>query len=578
MLRAVRTFGNERRVLFSSFVNNAPTKKTTCRSSPFMSKTFQRCHKSSKCDESPPPVVLCILDGWGWRESSENNAVILGNTPNFDAVYGYSRQLGRTSFLHASEKHVGLPDGQIGNSEVGHMNIGAGRVVYQDICRIDNAIEDGSIQNMEAMQEHIAKLKKSGGTSHIMGLVSTGGVHAMQFHISTIANTISRAGVPTVVHVFTDGRDVPPTQAASSIVEFEASLDDAVQIVTVTGRYYAMDRDNRWERVGMAYDAIRSGKGIAKSTKSASDAIQQGYGNDLSDEFILPTIIDNNNNYDGMKDGDGIMMCNFRADRAREILDALASPNPPSEMWEVDDLSKSREQQVSFADVSGMVNYSSAHDKYMSAIFPPKDIDLPLGEVISNAGLTQMRMAETEKYPHVTFFLNGGREEPFDGEDRIMVPSPKVATYDLQPEMSAPELSEKLCNTVLNRQHNVVIINFANPDMVGHSGKLDAAIKACEAVDSCVGDLIESLEKVNGTLLLTADHGNCETMWDELGDEPHTAHTLNLVPIVLRDFGNNVDKNVKMNNGCLADIAPTILDICNVKQPESMTGTSLLSK
>ena len=529
---------------------------------------------------SRKPVVLCILDGWGWRESSENNAVVLGNTPNFDRIYGYSRQLGRTSFLYASEKHVGLPDGQIGNSEVGHMNIGAGRVVYQDICRIDNAIEDGSLVNMEALQEHIEKLKESGGTSHVMGLVSPGGVHAMQSHIAEIANTISKSGVPTVVHVFTDGRDVPPSQAASSIADFEASLDDNVKVVTVTGRYYAMDRDNRWERVGMAYDAVRSGKGVAKNANCALDAIQQGYDDEKLDEFILPTIIndDNGNAYGGMNDGDGIMMCNFRADRAREILDGLASPNPPSEMWEVDELAKSREKQVTFADVSGMVNYSSEHDKYMSAIFPPKDIDLPLGEVISNAGLTHMRMAETEKYPHVTFFLNGGREEPFDGEDRIMVPSPKVATYDLQPEMSAPELSEKLCNTVNNCQHDVIIINFANPDMVGHSGSLDAAIQACEAVDSCVGDLIKSLDNVNGTLLLTADHGNCETMWDELGDEPHTAHTLNLVPIVLRDFGNNVDKDVKMNDGCLADIAPTILDICNIEQPKSMTGTSLLMK
>eukprot|EP00944_MAST-04C_sp_MAST-4C-sp1_P008577 g8577.t1 len=522
------------------------------------------------------PVVLCILDGWGWRESKENNAVILGKTPNFDEVYGHSRQLGRTAFLHASEKHVGLPDGQIGNSEVGHMNIGAGRVVYQDICRIDNAIEDGSLSKMPALEEHIAKLKQSGGTCHVMGLVSPGGVHSMQSHVAEIANTVSRSGIPTVIHMFTDGRDVPPTQAVSSIVDFEASLDEDVRIVTVTGRYYAMDRDNRWERVGMAYDAIRSAKGVADRVDSPAAAIKQAYDNDLVDEFILPTIIDGTD-YTGMKDGDGIMMCNFRADRAREILTALASPAPPSEIWECDDLSKSREPQVkNFADVSGIVNYSSEHDKFMSAIFPPKEIDLPLGEVVSLAGLTQMRMAETEKYPHVTFFLNGGREEPFEGEDRIMVPSPKVATYDLQPEMSAPELCERLCETVDNCEHDVIIVNFANPDMVGHSGSLDAAIKACEAVDSCVGNLINSLENVKGTLLLTADHGNCETMWDHEGNEPHTAHTLNLVPIVLRDFGDNLDEDVKMKNGCLADIAPTILEICKVQQPDSMTGTSLL--
>jgi 2,3-bisphosphoglycerate-independent phosphoglycerate mutase len=363
--------------------------------------------------------------------------------------------------LYASEKHVGLPEGQIGNSEVGHMNIGAGRIIYQDICRIDNAIEDGSLGEMEALQNHITALKASGGTCHVLGLVSPGGVHAMQTHIASMSNTVSRAGVPVVIHAFTDGRDVPPNDAGKSVPEFEALLDADVKIVTVTGRYYALDRDNRWERVGQAYDAVRSGKGVAAGASSAFEAIQNGYQAKLSDEFILPTIL---NDYDGMKDGDGMLMCNFRADRAREILSALAAPDGAD--IEGLGLGAEREAQAKLADVVGIVNYSTIHDTFMSSIFPPKEINLPIGEVVQNAGMTQVRMAETEKYPHVTFFLNGGREEPFIGEDRIMVPSPKVATYDLQPEMSAPELGDKLQAAVDSQKYDMVVVNFANPDMV----------------------------------------------------------------------------------------------------------------
>ena len=524
------------------------------------------------------PTVLCILDGWGWRETARHNAVVQGHTPNFDALYGQQSQLGQTAFLYASEKHVGLPEGQIGNSEVGHMNIGAGRIVYQDICRIDNAIQDESLSGLSALTEHIEKLQKSGGACHVMGLVSPGGVHAMQTHIAELANVVSRAGVPVFVHAFTDGRDVPPNDAILSIPEFETLLDDDVKFATVTGRYYAMDRDNRWERVGAAYDAIRSGRGEANVAGSAREAVENGYAASLSDEFILPTVI---GDYDGMKDGDGLLMCNFRADRAREILTALADP----EANEIDELalgSDDRAAQTNFADVAGIVNYSSLHDTFMSALFPPKEINVTLGEAIANAEMTQLRMAETEKYPHVTFFLNGGRETPFDGEERILVPSPKVATYDLQPEMSAPELGEKLVGAIDSSRYDVVIVNFANPDMVGHSGMLEAATKAVESVDVCLGKLIDAVERQQGVLFVTADHGNCEKMWDDIKNEPHTAHTLNQVPIIFKDYRarQDCDELVEpaLNDGVLADIAPTMLELLGIEQPKEMTGKSLLQK
>jgi 2,3-bisphosphoglycerate-independent phosphoglycerate mutase len=522
------------------------------------------------------PVVLCILDGWGWRETARHNAVVQGHTPNFDSLYGSQSQLGQTSFLYASEKHVGLPEGQIGNSEVGHMNIGAGRIVYQDICRIDNAIEDGSMKKMDALVAHIEKLKESGGTCHVMGLVSPGGVHAMQSHVAELANTVSRAGVPVLVHAFTDGRDVPPNDAGRTMVEFQSTLDSEISIATVTGRYYALDRDNRWERVGAAYDAVRSGKGVAPNAGSADEAIANGYGQGLSDEFFSPTVV---GGYDGMKDGDGILMCNYRADRAREILTALAAPEElsPEDLGRGQD---GRDGKVEFADVAGIVNYSSVHDTFMSAIFPPKEIDMPLGEALANAGMTQLRMAETEKYPHVTFFLNGGREEPFEGEDRILVASPKVATYDLQPEMSAPELGGKLVEAVDSKKYKTIIVNFANPDMVGHSGILEAAVKAVESVDVCLGNLIESVRNQKGALLVTADHGNCEKMWDDVKDEPHTAHTLAQVPIMYADYrerdSDGSSSEPKLRDGVLADIAPTMLELLGVEQPASMTGKSLL--
>eukprot|EP00949_MAST-11_sp_MAST-11-sp1_P003519 g3519.t1 len=524
-------------------------------------------------EAAPKPTVLCILDGWGYRETTSDNAVAQGHTPTYDSLFGIHCQRGQVSFLDACEREVGLPMGQIGNSEVGHMNIGAGRIVFQDICRIDDSIADGSIQKEEAFVNHVAALKKSGGTAHVLGLVSPGGVHSMQSHVAELANALHREGLPVVIHAFTDGRDVPPKDAAATFEEFESSLDDGIIIGTLTGRYYAMDRDNRWERVGLAYDVMVSGKGQAADVPSAGEAIQQGYADDLSDEFILPTKI---GDYAGMKDGDGLLMCNFRADRAREILDALASPNPSGELQIGGE--GGRSGQPKFSDICGLVEYSTQHNEFMSTILTPKDIPNTLGEVVAKAGLKQLRAAETEKYPHVTFFLNGGLEEPFPGEDRLLVPSPKVATYDLQPEMSAPELSSKLCEAVQSGKHDLVVINFANPDMVGHSGSLSAAIAAVEAVDECLGNLVTSVQDQQGAIIVTADHGNCEKMREEATGEPHTAHTLNKVAAILADYSPGGDLRKVRSGGRLADLAPTVLELMGLAQPEEMTGSSLLLK
>ena len=519
---------------------------------------------------STPPqdrlVVLCILDGWGDRETAADNAVVQAATPHFDTLYGTHSQRGQVSFLTACENDVGLPEGQIGNSEVGHMNIGAGRVVYQDICTIDNAIEDRSIREFPTLLDHIEKLRASGGTCHVAGLVSPGGVHAMQNQVAELANIVAEAGVPVTVHAFTDGRDVPPSDAITTMPDFVASLRDGVKIGTVTGRYYSMDRDNRWERVATAYEVMMGANGVAPDAGTAQEAIEQGYADSLTDEFINPTVI---GDYDGMKDGDGLLMCNFRADRAREILTALADPAGFPEGFP-----EQTSPRVEFADVCGIVKYSDDHDAYMSTIFPVKDITNPLGAVVAANGLAQLRAAETEKYPHVTFFFNVGEEAPYENEDRILVPSPKVATYDLQPEMSAPELGEKVTAAVATGKYNFVCVNFANPDMVGHTGDLNAAMKACEAVDACVGDLRAAVKGLGGVLIVTADHGNCEKMYEEATGEPHTAHTLNKVPFILADYTGGPEH--KVQSGKLADIAPTVLQLLGLETPVEMTGVSLI--
>jgi len=500
------------------------------------------------------PVMLVVLDGWGWREDAANNAVLEARTPSFNRLWSSCPH----GFLHTSGKDVGLPPGQMGNSEVGHLNIGAGRVVMQDLPRIDDAIASGEIARMPAVIDLIATLKQSGGTCHLLGLVSPGGVHSHQNHAVALAKILTDAKIPVVVHVLTDGRDTPPQAAAGYLKTFTAALPPSVKVVTVIGRYYAMDRDKRWERVSKAYDAIVAGEGAHFADPQA--AIADAYANKVHDEFILPAVI---GDYSGMKDGDGVLCFNFRADRVREILGAMLDPAFSG---------FTRKRTVKVAAAVGMAQYSEELDRLMATIFPPQSFPNILGEVVANAHRTQLRMAETEKYPHVTYFLNGGREEPFDGENRIMVPSPKVATYDLQPEMSAPELTDKAVEAIKSGKYDLIVLNFANADMVGHTGSIPAAIKAVETVDTGLGKIANAIESMGGALLVTADHGNAEMMVDPATGGPHTAHTLNPVPLILMGAGNRV----VVKEGRLADIAPTLLELMGLPKPAEMTGTSLM--
>jgi 2,3-bisphosphoglycerate-independent phosphoglycerate mutase len=502
------------------------------------------------------PVMLVVLDGWGWREDSADNAIRQAKTPTFDRLWAN----GPHAFLRTSGKDVGLPDGQMGNSEVGHLNIGAGRVVMQDLPRIGDAIASGEIEKAPALTGLIDTLKASGGTCHLIGLVSPGGVHSHQDHGAALAKILDDAGVPVVAHAITDGRDTPPQSAADDLKKFTAALPKPVPVATVIGRYYAMDRDKRWDRVSKAYNAIVEAEGAKFPDPQA--AIADAYSNKTFDEFIVPAVI---GGYRGIKDGDGVLCFNFRADRVREILGAMLDPKFSG---------FPRKRTVKFAAAVGMTEYSDELNAMMQAIFPPQTLPNILGEVTADAGRTQLRMAETEKYPHVTYFLNGGREEPYKGEDRIMVPSPKVATYDLQPEMSAPELTAKAVEAIDSGQYDLIVLNFANPDMVGHTGSLPAAIKAVETVDAGLGKIVDAIARAGGALLATADHGNCEMMRDPATGGPHTAHTTNPVPVLLTGGGDGV----KLADGRLADLAPTLLELMGLPKPKEMTGTSLLRK
>ncbi|MBL6945150.1 MAG: 2,3-bisphosphoglycerate-independent phosphoglycerate mutase [Rhodospirillales bacterium] len=504
------------------------------------------------------PVVLCILDGWGVRSETEQNAVAIGKTPNWDRLITEQP----FSHLNASALEVGLPEGQMGNSEVGHMNLGAGRVVMQDLPRIDAAVADGSIATNPALVKFIDTLKQSGGKCHLMGLMSPGGVHSHQDHMVALARTIRANGIDVVVHALLDGRDTPPRSGKGFVEKFLADAADieGLRVGVVSGRYYAMDRDKRWDRLEKAYAALVDGQG-ERQAPDAPTAVQQSYDEDVADEFVLPTVVDG---YDGMADGDGLLMANFRADRAREILTALVDPA-------FDDFTRPR--TVSFGAVLGIAEYSSALNAFIRSMFPPIELNNILGEMVSDAGMAQLRIAETEKYAHVTFFFNGGREDVYEGEDRILVPSPKVATYDLQPEMSAPEVTDKLSAAITSGKYDLIIANYANGDMVGHTGFLDAAVRAAETVDASLGRIEASVREAGGVMLITADHGNCEMMRDPETDQPHTAHTLCPVPLVLV---NGPDWATDLRDGRLADIAPTLLRLLALPQPEEMTGASLL--
>ena len=510
----------------------------------------------STAPSRPRPVVLCILDGWGWRENRADNAIALANTPNWDhflSVYPHG-------LLHTSGLQVGLPDGQMGNSEVGHMNLGAGRVVMQDLPRIDAAVADGSLARNPELLKLIAALKASGGTCHLMGLLSPGGVHSHQDHLAALVRAVADAGVPVAVHAFLDGRDVPPSSAKGFLERFEADIaGHDGRIATVSGRYYAMDRDKRWDRVSLAWNAMVEGKG--ESAPDAIAAVTGSYAAGKTDEFVLPTVIAG---YGGMKDGDGLLMGNFRADRAREILACLVDPA-------FDGFARPR--QIAWAGKLGLTEYSKDLNAFLGTLFPAESLSNILGEVVSGAGLRQLRIAETEKYAHVTFFFNGGRETVFPGEERILVPSPKVATYDLQPEMSAKGVTDKLVNAITGGTFDVIVVNYANGDMVGHTGFLNAAIKAVETVDACLGRLEQAVKTAGGTMLVTADHGNAELMRDPVTGEPHTAHTTGPVPLVLLAPPAGI---TAIASGRLADVAPTILSLLGLAQPAEMTGHSLL--
>ena len=502
------------------------------------------------------PVMLVILDGWGWRDEAADNAVRQANTPTFNRLW----QDFPHAFLHTSGLDVGLPTGQMGNSEVGHLNIGAGRVVMQDLPRISAAIKDGTLEKAPAFTALAAALKTSGGTCNLIGLLSPGGVHSHQDHAIALARLLTQRKIPVILHLFTDGRDTPPRSAAGYLADFIKHLPDSAHIGSISGRYFAMDRDRRWERVSKAYNAIANARG--PQFPDAASVIDSAYQHEITDEFIIPSPV---GNYAGMKDGDAILCFNFRADRVRELLAPFADE---------DFTGFPRPRQIKLAAITGMTHYSDALAPKMGVIFPPQTMDNLLGQIVADAGRLQLRTAETEKFPHVTYFFNGGREELYPGEDRIMVPSPKVATYDLQPEMSALELTDKAVAAIDSAKYDLIVLNFANPDMVGHTGVLSAAIRAVETVDTGLGRLLDAVLKQGGALLVTADHGNCELMRDPVTGAPHTAHTTNPVPVMLAGGPTSIE----LHDGRLADIAPTLLALMDLPQPAEMTGQSLFGK
>lgn len=502
------------------------------------------------------PVLLIILDGFGYREDTDHNAIALAHKPNFDRLWrDYPHTL-----INASEMAVGLPREQMGNSEVGHLNIGAGRIVQQELTRVDVAIQDGSFYTNPALSSAVEQAKQNNSALHIIGLLSPGGVHSHEDHLHAMLEMGARNGLKKIyVHAFLDGRDTPPRSAEQSLqhMQDKCAALGVGRIASVVGRFFALDRDNRWDRVQLAYDLITQGKAPFSAT-SAVAGLQQAYARDENDEFVQATLIGEKV---GMQDGDVAVFMNFRADRARELTRALTDT--------VFDGFK-REKFPKLAEFVTISSYGE--DFHLPTAFAPGSISNGFGEYISGLGLKQLRIAETEKYAHVTYFLNGGKEHPYPGEDRIMVPSPKVLTYDLKPEMSAFEVTDKLEEAIRSGKYQSIICNYANGDMVGHSGNLAAATKAIEALDICLGRVVSAMQQCGGEVIITADHGNAEQMLDRSTHQAHTAHTLNLVPFIY------VGRKAQIaTTGALQDIAPTMLTLMGLPQPQEMTGKSLLN-
>ncbi len=509
------------------------------------------------------PVVLCIMDGWGLSDDSKYNAVKKAHTPVFDRLMTERPH----SRLAASEMAVGLPEGQPGNSEVGHMTIGAGRVILQDLPRLSHACASGELAEMPALEKFARQMTRTGGRAHLVGLTSKGGVHSHSDHIRALAVALRARQIPVTLHILTDGRDTLPKDAKTSLPEFLDSLPTGCQIASLSGRYFAMDRDNRRERTRAFLDVLMAGQADYHAPDALS-ALEAGYQRGKTDEFIEPVCLAG---YDGMQEGDGILFANFRVDRVRQIAYGLTTPQQAGY-----ELPAAAKISLPFdGPILSLTPIAADLQNAIPALLPPPDLSQGLGEVVSAYGLKQLRLAETEKYPHVTFFFNGGRDAPFACEERQLVDSPKVATYDQQPEMSARDVCDKAENAIRTASHDLIIINFANPDMVGHTGDLAAAIQAVEMVDRAVGVLEEAIKQVGGSMLVTADHGNCEVMWDVQAGCAHTAHTTNLVPCILID-GHPRPSPVSLADGSLADLAPTLLDLMNIEKPEVMTGQSLI--
>ncbi len=501
------------------------------------------------------PVVLLILDGWGYSESKEFNAIYQANTPFWDQLWAeYPHTL-----IETSGARVGLPDGQMGNSEVGHLNIGAGRIVYQDLTRVSKAIEDGSFYSNPALVGAVDAARSRGGAVHIFGLLSPGGVHSHEEHIHAMVEMAVKAGCDKVyVHAFLDGRDTPPRSAGPSLELLQRAIAKAGggRLATIVGRYYAMDRDNRWERVAKGYDLV-TGAEAPFSAPDAQTALQMAYDRDENDEFVQGTRI---GEAVQIEDGDSIVFMNFRADRARELTRAFVEPN-----------FNEFERKIT-PRLAAYVTLTQYHEEFgVPVAYGKEELNNTLGQYIADLDMRQLRLAETEKYAHVTFFFNGGREEPFRDEDRVLIPSPKVATYDLQPAMSSVALTDVLVEVIGSRQFELIVCNYANPDMVGHTGDFDAAVEAIEAIDQALGRILRALETVGGEMLLTADHGNAEQMRDPANGQPHTAHSNNPVPLVYVGRPGQL-----MEGGALCDIAPTLLYMLGFEQPAEMTGRTLL--